>query len=100
MLKGAWGAFGAGGPKGSAEWECLGATRWGRPNPKKLPGLRGGEREERGRSREVEGRLAEEERLGVVSLGEMVARRCRSTIASSSDGVGEGVGVGDGTSEG
>ena len=47
-----------------------------------------------------EGRLAEEERLELVSSGEMVAWRCRSATASSSDGIGEGVGVGDGTDEG
>ena len=48
----------------------------------------------------VGGRLAEEEWLELVSLGEMVAWRCRSPSAFSSDDVGEGVGVGDGTGEG
>ena len=99
-LKGARGAFGAGGWVDSDEWERLGATRWGRPSPQKLPGLPGGEREKRQRLCGVEGRLAEEARLEMVSPGEMVAWRCRSANTSSSDDVGEGVGVGDGTGEG
>ena len=89
-----------------AECDRLGAERWGRSNPQKLLGWRGGEREKwRGLCGEEveqaeEGRLKEEERLEMASSGEMVAWRCRSAIASSSDGVGEGVGVGDGTGEG
>ena len=86
--------------RGVAERERLGAERWGRSNPQKLSGWRGGEREKWRGLRGVAGRLAEEERLELVSSGEMVAWRCRSAIASSSDGVGERVGVGDGTGEG
>ena len=71
-----------------AECDRLGAERWGRSNPQKLSGWRGGEREKWRGLRGVAGRLAEEERLELVSSGEMVAWRCRSTIASSSDGVG------------
>ena len=86
-----------------AECDRLGAKRWGHSNPQKLSGWRGGEREKWrhvGGVGGVEGRLAEEERLESVSAGEMVAWRCRSAIASSSDNVWEGVGVGDGTGEG
>ena len=86
--------------RGVAERERLGTERWGRSNPQKLSGWRGGEREKWRGLRGVAGRLAEEERLELVSSGEMAAWRCRSAIASSSDGVGEGVGVGDGTDEG
>ena len=74
--------------------------RWGRSNPQKLSGWRGGEREKWRGLRGIAGRLVEEEQLELVSSGEMVAWRSRSAIASSSDGVGEGVGVGDGTGEG
>ena len=83
-----------------AECDRLGAERWGRSNPQKLSGWRGGERVRWRRVGGVEGRLAEEERLESVLAGEMVAWRCRSANASSSDNVGEGVGVGDGTGEG
>ena len=83
-----------------AECDRLGAERWGRSNPQKLSGWRGGEREKWRGLRGGAGRLAEEERLESVSSGEMAAWRCRSAIASSSDGVGDGVGVGDGTGEG
>ena len=83
-----------------AECDRLGAERWGRSNPQKLSGWRGGEREKWRRLCGVGGRLGEEEWLELVSLGEMVAWRCWSANASSCDGVGEGVGVGDGTREG
>ena len=86
--------------RGVAECDRLGAERLGCSNPQKLSGWRGGEREKWRGLRGVAGRLAEEDRLELVSSGEMVACRCRSAIASSSDGVGEGVGVGDGTGEG
>ena len=55
--------------RGVAECDRLGAKRWGRSNPQKLSGWRGGERERWRRLGGVEGRLAEEERLESVSAG-------------------------------
>ena len=55
--------------RGVAERERLGAERWGRSNPQKLSGWRGGEREKWRGLRGVAGRLAEEERLELVSSG-------------------------------
>ena len=68
----------------------MGTERWGRSNSQKLSGWRGGEREKWRGLRGVAGRLAEEERLELVPSGEMAAWRCRSAIASSSDGVERG----------
>ena len=86
--------------RGVAGCEHLGTKRWGRSNPQKLSGWRGGEKERWRRLCWVGGRLTEKQWLESVSLGERVAWRCRCASASSSDDVGEGVGVGDGTGEG